>query len=155
MPKRKRKTFFGQSSYNRSNLQVQNLRGEIYKFSILIPVKEEGRWEIFSYKEIETLAELLDRDFGGSTSTPPLEATQHPLLIGRYRIGKEKVTNTHVRFEVYTQPNNVAIEYFQELKENLENYSRQVIAQRLTESGHATYTGEAQILIEYSLAIIL
>jgi hypothetical protein len=109
LSKRKRKTFFGQSYYNRNNLQVPNLRGLVYKFSILIPVKEakeNDEWDIFSYKEVEKLRELLDRDFGGSTNTPEPEATQHPLLTGSYKMGNEVVVNDHVRFEVYAQQNN-------------------------------------------------
>lgn len=153
--KRKRKTLFGQSYYNRNKLQISNLRGPVYKFSILIPVKEGDKWEIFLYKEIDKLTKLLDGDFGGSTNTPHLEATQHPLLIGRYRMGGETIANIHVRFEVYAQQNNVVIEYFQELKENLENYSKEIIAKRLQSNGYTTYTGEEQILIEYSLATIL
>jgi len=155
LPKRKRKTLFGQSYYNRRELQATNLKGLVYKFSILIPVKEGDEWDIFSHKEIDQLTKLLDGDFGGSTNTPALEVTQHPLLIGRYKMGNKMITNTHVRFELYAQQNNVVIEYFQELKENLENYSKEIIAKRLQSNGYTTYTGEEQILIEYSLATIL
>jgi hypothetical protein len=40
LAKRKRKTFFGQSYYNRNKLKFLNLRGLVYKFTILFPVKE-------------------------------------------------------------------------------------------------------------------
>jgi hypothetical protein len=155
LARRKRKTLFGQSYYERSKLKVPDLKGSAYKFCIFIPIMEGDRWEIFSSGEIETLAKLLDGDFGGSTNTPVLEATQHPLLVGRYRAGKELITNSHVRFEVYARQSNVAIDYFRELKENLENYSRKAIVERVHTNGHITYTGEDQILIEYTLATIL
>jgi hypothetical protein len=127
LSKRKRKTFFGQSYYNRNNLQVPNLRGLVYffllflliklfflkekfgyKFSILIPVKEakeNNEWDIFSYKEVEKLRELLDRDFGSSTNTPEPEATQHPLLTGSYKMGNEMVLMT--MFVLKYTPNKI------------------------------------------------
>lgn len=153
----KRKSLFGQSQCNRDELRVPNLKGSAYKFSILIPTTEgEGsKWLIFSYREIEMLAKLLDADFGGSTNTLAIEETQHPLLAGRYKSGNETVTNTHARFEVYAQHNSQVIKYFQELKENLEKYSRDVIAIRLKENGHKTYKGEEQILVEYYSTTII
>ena len=155
MAKRKRKTFFGQSYYDRKKLQVPKLKGLAYRFIILIHVREANKWDIFSYEEGDKLGELLDRDFGGTTYTPGPEATQHPLLMGRYKMGNKTVKNDHVRFELYAQQNNDVLKYFEELKENLEKYSREVIAKRLQEEGYATYEGEEQILIEYSLATIL
>lgn len=155
MAKRKRKTLFGQSYYDRSKLKVPDLKGSVHKFCIFIPIMEGDRWEIFSFREIDVLARLLDGDFGGSTNTPVLEATQHPLLVGRYKAGDELITNSHVRFEVYARQGNAGIEYFRELKENLENYSKSVIVERVHSNGHITYTGEDQILIEYTLATIL
>jgi len=155
LAKRKRKTFFGQSYYERSNLKVPELKGSVYKFCIFIPIMEGDRWEIFSSREIDALAKLLDGDFGGSTNTPVLDATQHPLLVGRYKAGNELITNTHVRFEVYARQSNVAIEYFRELKENLEKHSKSVIMEKVHSNGHITYMGEDQILIEYSLSTIL
>lgn len=138
---------FGQSKYNANVLQIEDLIGYAYKFSLLLPVTEKGR-SIFSSEEEDKLRTLFEKDFGGYTCT---KGVTHPLVTGGY-IDKTgtPVTNEHTRFEVYAKPTESTTTYFKELEKNLIKYSKNIITKRVED-----YEGEKKILIELTTVKLL
>lgn len=131
---------FGQSRYSSTELMVEELTGPAYKFSLLLPITQNGI-PIFSPEEEDKLRDLLEEDFGGYTCN---HGVTHPLLMGAY-IDKNGVgiINQLTRFEVYSKQSIVSIKYFEELSNNLVKYSQNTISQRI-----GGYKGEEKILIE-------
>jgi hypothetical protein len=121
---------FGQSKKYDFNLLKPTLDGPHYKFSILLPVVEfypEQKNEfkfVFTKNDLEDLQDLLRTDFGGVTYSTDVK---HPLIQGDW-IDKngDVVANKHMRFEVYTQKNVEAVEYFVELKARLLKHVKDV-----------------------------
>lgn len=138
---------FGQSKYNTNELQIEKLSGYAYKFSLLLPITEKGKF-IFSSQEEEEMRTLFEEDFGGYTCT---QGVTHPLVMGGY-IDENgiRVLNEHTRFEAYTKQTDLAIRYFEELERNLIKYSENVIAKRVE-----NYKGEKKILIELTSVKLL
>lgn len=131
---------FGQSPYSIEGLRVEKLTGSAFKFSLLLPIAQNGT-PIFSPEEEEKLRDLLEEDFGGYTCT---HGVTHPLLIGGYIDDSgARILNQHTRFEVYSKQSDVSEGYFRELSNNLVEYSRNTIARRIN-----GYEGEEKILIE-------
>lgn len=81
----------------------------------MLLVREERK--VFSSDDINELERLFIETFGGFTRS----STTHPLLEGNWinDLTKRTVANRHVLYEIYTQRNIEAIEYFTELKRGL------------------------------------
>ena len=133
---------FGQSEYNLADIRLElPLRGLAYKFTILVPVEDREKRQIFSDLDLYDLAALLSDDLGGCTVTG--EAT-HPLLSGLY-VNQQRQTEVdhHTSVAVYAKPTPKSRDYFQELARRLVEYSRTELSQRI-----AGYDGEDEILLE-------
>lgn len=131
---------FGQSQYSVLELRVEGLTGDAFKFSLLLPIAQNGTL-IFSLTEEDKLRDLLEGDFGGYTCN---HGVTHPLLMGGYiDKGGIGIVNQLTRFEVYSKQSVVARKYFEELSNNLVKYSKNIISQRIN-----GYKGEEKILIE-------
>ena len=131
---------FGQSQYKFTGLRVKELTGCAYKFSLLLPITQNGT-VIFSPEEEEELRILFTEDFEGYTCS---RGVTHPLWIGGYTDKSGvRVVNEHTSFGVYSKQSNVAIRYFMELNNNFVKYSQNTITQRIN-----GYKGEEKILIE-------
>ncbi len=140
---------FGQSRYDVKELRVEELKGFALKFSLLLPVAQNGTL-IFSPEDEDKLCGLLERDFGGYTCNP---GATHPLLMGGY-IDKDgaKIINQLTRFEVYSKQNGTSKKYFTELSNNLVKYSQNTIVRRINSP---KYEGEEKILIELVTVALL
>jgi len=111
---------FGQSEYNPDEIQLSDVVGFAYKFSLFIPLTENGEY-IFSEENEDCLRELLNMDFGGCTYT---KYATHPLLAGEWINPEtgETVINEHSRYEVYTKQTRKSQQYFRELEERLREH---------------------------------
>lgn len=140
---------FGQSRYDVTELRVEKLTGFALKFTLLLPVAQNGT-VIFSSEDEGKLCNLLERDFEGYTCNP---GVTHPLLMGGY-ISKDgvKIINQLTRFEVYSKQSPVSRKYFEELSDNLVKYSQNIIAPRIN---IPIYEGEEKILIELMTVTLL
>jgi len=110
---------FEQSEYNSRNFKP-NFEGFHYKFSVLVPTKviRNGKKErVFLKTDLKKLNALFDDDFGGYT--------RHKVEGEWINPQKEIIVNEHMRYEIYSKRNEKAIEYFRELKENLELYKKE------------------------------
>ncbi len=139
---------FGQPEYGRRSIRLApDLKGPVYKFTLLLPVLKSGR-AIFSAADEAALRRLLSEDFGGYTCT---EGVTHPLVQGGWRSRRGAVVvDYHTRFEVYARQTPDSIEYFRALAINLASYSQNHIGRRVP-----GYRGEEQILVELSTVTIL
>ena len=139
---------FGQRPHNLDTIRVgPDVRGQGYKFTLLLPVLKDGN-QAFSPDDEELLRNLFSDDFGGYTCTAGIT---HPLLRGGWvSEAGQYVTDYHTRFEVYAKQTPEALEYFRELSQNLARYSRDVIAGRRPD-----YGGEEQILIELTTVSLI
>ena len=106
---------FDQSKYGTRAFKP-TLEGYHYKFSLLLPISviRNGREEqVFRDDDFKELNKLFDEDFGGFTNFKVLEGEWIDPQ-------KETIVNRHVRYEIYSRRHDKAIEYFKELKENLQ-----------------------------------
>jgi len=111
---------FHQLEYKPAEIKLTDVVGFAYKFTLFIPITEDGE-SIFSEEKEEELRKLFDMDFGGCTYT---ENVTHPLLAGEWiepETGK-RVFNEHTRYEVYAKQSRQSQEYFQELQAHLREY---------------------------------
>jgi hypothetical protein len=113
---------FNQPHYGATSFKP-DFKGHHYKFTILVPIIEKVGYEqkqIFTDQDIIKMNNLFDNDFGGFTSIRKLE--------GEWMGPKKRIVpNEHMRYEIYTKRNERAMDYFRELKENLEEYKNEEI----------------------------
>lgn len=106
---------FNQPYYGASGFKP-DFKGFHFKFSVLVPIieiRDGKRKRIFTSEDLTKLNDLFDQDFKGWTSTKRIAGE----WVGPK---KEVVPNEHIKYEIYTKRHERAIEYFRELKENLE-----------------------------------
>lgn len=118
---------FAQGKHN-LELFKPTFEGPHYKFTLLIPVTErflgdKVEKKVFTTEDLEKLADLFDKDFGGATyfeakGTPK---SRTPSVRGDWVDGESGkiVINWHARIEVYTKKHPDAMAYFTELKARL------------------------------------
>jgi hypothetical protein len=112
-----------------------------------------GGIHVFNREDFELLNELFTSDFEAFTRIP--EAS-HPLIRGTWINPKtrEVFDEYHRGYEVITLFAPKAVTYFEELKGNLESYSRTAVAKRLQVS-FPGYQGEQQIFIQMEEVTII
>jgi hypothetical protein len=122
---------FGQSEYPLDVLRrPPEFSGKAFKFTLLVPINEFVSGQAVNYKQVfsptdfKMLGDLLENDFGGVTQS---EDKTHPLLRGSWTSKGIVIINKHARYELYSQQNDIAIDYFKELKKNLERHTGQEI----------------------------
>jgi len=107
---------FGQRAYN-PDLLRPTFSDYHYKFILIIPISESviGRIEskpVFKEEDLRDLEKLFRSDFGGYSIPKQIDGQwDNP--------NKEIVSNEHVRYDVYSQRNKLAIDYFTELQQRL------------------------------------
>ena len=120
---------FGQKEYP-TELLRPTFRGVHYKFIILLPTKErraedEKPKPVFIDEDLGELRKLFRSDFGGYTE---LQSATGPLVSGEWvESGTEKIVfNEHMRYEIYSLPSKIAVDYITELKMHLKQYAKDI-----------------------------
>ena len=119
--------------------------GYHYKFSVLLPtlvIRNSGKQEqIFTKQDFKNLNTRFDNDFGGFTRLK---------VAGEWvNTQKEIIVNEHMRYDIYSRRHDKSIDYFKELKDQLELYKGEKII--VIEQSEVTFISRPAIKVRHLL----
>jgi hypothetical protein len=112
---------FGQPIYG-TRVFKPTFEGYHYKFSVLLPtavIRGGKQDQVFTKQDFKKLSIRFDNDFGGFT--------QHKVVGEWINPQKEIIVNEHMRYEIYSRRHDKAVEYFKDLRDQLELYKGEKI----------------------------